>query len=153
MNNLKRLFFIALMAAGSNAYALGNACKNVYFSVDNENDYTVTVTKIDLWSQSEGRWLKNNIKDVAVPSGARDFVVRKGEKVENGENDRITKIKVHYKYEYIYPSGWEVSTAVETVKRSSTDTTIIDPICVADRWYKATIHPVPHVRETLGVSG
>ena len=92
------LALITLMLIASSAHAFGNACKNVNFSVDNNNDYGVTVTRFELWSQSEGRWLGDDFKNVGVPGGAKDFVVRRGENVEHAENDRITQIRVHYEY-------------------------------------------------------
>lgn len=128
-----------LMLTASGAHAFGNACKNVNFSVDNNLSRAVTVTKFELWSESEGRWLNEDFKNVPVPMGAKDFVVRKGETVEYAENDRITKIKVHYKYQVPGPLG-EIPPRVDTVTGTSTDTKIDDPICVADRWYKATIN-------------
>lgn len=134
------LVFMMLMFIANNVHAFGNACKNVNFSVDNENDYGVKVTKFDLWSKSEGRWLKNSFKGVTVPGGAKDFAVRRGENVQYGENDRITKIKAHYEYDYVSREGaYEIPPKVDTAKLTSTDTTITDPVCVAGRWYKATI--------------
>jgi hypothetical protein len=128
------------MLIASNAHAFGNACKNVNFSVDNENDYGVIVTRFELWSASEGRWLSDDFSNVAVPAGAKDFVVRRGENVEHAENDRITQIRVHYEYTYSTREGsYEIPQKVYTAKLSSTDTTITDPVCVAGRWYKATI--------------
>jgi hypothetical protein len=127
---------LALALTASQAYAFGNACKNVNFSVD--NNFTaadgVTVTGVDLWSQSEGRWLYNDFKNVYVPFGKRDFVVRKGENVEYAENDRITAIRYYYKYEQL------IEGKSKTVHATSTDTSIVDQVCVADRWYKGTIN-------------
>jgi hypothetical protein len=130
---------LALMLGASQAYAFGNACKNVNFSVD--SNFTqgdgVTVTSVELWSQSEGRWLYNDFKNVFVPNGARDFVVRKGENVEYAENDRITAIKYNYKYDQL------IEGKSKTVHASSTDPSITDQVCVADRWYKGTINVAP----------
>ena len=131
---------LTAMLAASQAYAFGNACKNVNFSVDNNFNRGVTVTSVELWSQSEGRWLSNGFKDVFVPLGAKDFVVRKGENVEYAENDRITKIKYHYQYDFA--SAGE-SKHLETAYFTSTDSSVADPVCVADRWYKGTINAQP----------
>ena len=139
---LSILGIAALPLVAGSAHAFGNACKNVNFSVDNNYDRGVTITKVELWSQSEGRWLKNDFKNVDVPKGARDFVVYKGENVEYAENDRITKIRYHYQYEVWGPMG-EIPIRKDTVKLTSTDTSIVDPICVAGRWYKGTINAAP----------
>jgi len=133
---------IALTLIAGNVYAFGNACKNVNFSVNNNYDRAVTVTKFELWSESEGRWLNDDFKNVVAPMGAQDFTVRKGETVEHAENDRITKIKVYYEYTVPGPLG-EIPPRMETVKHTSTDTTISDPICVAGKWYNATISAQP----------
>lgn len=132
----------ALVSATGTAHAFGNACKNVKFSVDNNYERGVTVTKVELWSESEGRWLSDDFKDIVVPKGAKDFVVRKSENVEHAENDRITKIRYHYKYEVWGPMG-EIPIRKDTVRYTSTDTSIADPICVAGRWYKGTINAEP----------
>lgn len=132
----------ALTLVAGTAHAFGNACKNVNFSVDNNYDKGVTVTKVELWSESEGRWLSDDFKNVPVPKGAKDFVVRKGENVEHAENDRITKIRYHYQYEQWGPMG-EIPIRKDTIKHTSTDTSITDPICVAGRWYKGTINAEP----------
>jgi hypothetical protein len=119
---------VILALSMGNAYAFGNAGKNVNFSVDNEfTRGAVVVTSFDLWSESEGRWLKEDFHNVDVPVGAKDFVVRKGEDVEYAENDRITKIRVNFRVGFSGPD------------LVSIDTSIDDPICVAGRWYKATI--------------
>ncbi len=137
---------IALMPFASNAYAFGNACKNVNLSVDNENDYGVKVTRFEFWSASEGRWLGDDFNNIDVPGSARDFVVRRGENIEHAENDRITQIRVHYEYSYVSREGsFEIPPKVYTAKLTSTDTTITDPVCVADRWYKATIQARPRL--------
>jgi hypothetical protein len=132
----------SLALAANAAHAFGNACKNVNFSVDNNYDRPVTVTKVELWSQSEGRWLSDDFKNVLVPKGARDFVVRKGENVEHAENDRITKIRYHYQYEEWGPMG-EIPMRKDTIKYTSTDDSIADPVCGAGRWYKGTINAEP----------
>lgn len=98
------LAFVTLMLVAGNAHAFGNTCRNVNFSVDNENDYGFLVTRLELWSASEGRWLGDDIPNITVPGGAKDFVIRRGENVEHAENDRITQIRVHYQYNY-YPPG------------------------------------------------
>lgn len=135
------LALITLMLIASSAHAFGNACKNVNFSVDNNNDYGVAVTRFEFWSESEGRWLGDDFKNIVVPGGAKDFAVRRGENIEHAENDRITQIRVHYEYEYVTrESAGEIPPKVYTAKLTSTDTTIINPVCVAGRWYKATIH-------------
>ena len=132
---------VLLLSIG-NAYGFGNACKNVNFSVDNEFSRGVTVTSFELWSESEGHWLNENFQNVSVPFGARDFIVRRGENVEHGENDRITKIRVHFEIQFSGPLG-EIPVRIETASYTSTDTRINDPVCVAGRWYKATIKLLP----------
>ena len=137
---------VMLMLIASNAHAFGNACKNVNLSVDNENDYGVLVTRFEFWSASEGRWLGDDFRNITVPGGAKDFVVRRGENLEKMENDRVSQIRVHYEYDYVSREGsWEIPPKVETAKLTSTDTTITDPVCVAGRWYKATIQARPRL--------
>jgi hypothetical protein len=132
--------FLALMTIGSGAHAFGNACKNVNFSVDNEFEvngqpHSLTVERFELFSASEGRWLNENFADVFVPANARDRAVRWGETVEYAENDRITQIRVHFRYVFDNdPDG-----PGETFHASFTDTSITDPVCVAGRWYNPTI--------------
>jgi hypothetical protein len=134
------------MLSANTANAFGDACKSVNFSVDNENDYGVVVTRFELWSASEGRWLSNDFKNTSVPGGAKDFVVRRGENIEHGENDKIIKIRVDYQYDYVTREGaYEIPPKIYTAKLSSTDTTITDPVCVAGRWYKATIDAKPRL--------
>ncbi len=139
---------LTLMLGASQAYAFGNACKNVNFSVDNNftqgvSSGGVTVTSVELWSQSEGRWLWNDFKNVFVPAGAKDFVVKNGEDVQYAENDRITAIKYYYKYEVDAGGG-----KTKTVHASSTDSSIADPVCVAGRWYKGTINYLSDASES-----
>jgi hypothetical protein len=135
---------VILALSIGNAYAFGNACKNVNFSVDNENDYPVTVTRFELYSASEGRWLSDDFKNIVIPGGAKDFAVRRGENVEHAENDRITEIRVHYRYEYTDDSD-NALVLSRTAAPTSTSATV-DPICVADRWYKGIIHRKPHAQ-------
>ena len=139
---------LALGLTGTGAHAFGNACKRVNFSVDNNFTYfdqaqnktvatPITVERFELWSESEGRWLNENFPDVVVPAGAKDFAVRRGETVEYAENDRITQIRVSFRFfgdtSDNAPPDWH--------DRTRTDTSIVSPVCVADRWYKATINP------------
>ena len=139
---------LALVMTISGAHAFGNACKRVNFSVDNNFTFydpatksnrtvPITVERFELWSQSEGRWLNENFADVVVPAGAKDYAVRRGETVEYAENDKITQIRVSFKYfadtSLNAPATWHEATR--------TDTSIADQVCVADRWYKATINP------------
>lgn len=131
-----------LMLTSAGVYAFGNSCKNVNFSVDNNYDKQVTVNRIELWSESEGRWLKDDIKNIEVPVGKKDFVIRKGENVEHAENDRITKMKIHYFYKVKEGNGLPADTFTAKVKHTSTSP-ISDPVCVANRWYKGTINAVP----------
>jgi hypothetical protein len=128
----------------NNAMALGDACKDVNFSVDNDYDKGVTVTKVELYSESEGRWLSNNIPNIFVPKGAKDFVLYKGENIEYGENDRITQMKVHYQYDVLVDNGnGGGNDHYQHIYHCSTDKSIADQICVANRWYKGAIHSRP----------
>jgi hypothetical protein len=81
--------FLALMMTGGGAHAVGNACRNVNFSVNNgftvnNRPHALTVERLQLFSASEGRWLTESIPDVVVPAGAQDFAIRRGEHVEYG---------------------------------------------------------------------
>jgi hypothetical protein len=127
--------FLKLMMIGSVAHAFGNACKRVNFSVDNNYGKEITVTRFELFSESEGRFLNEDFRNVVVPVGAKDFAVRRGETIEHAENDKITEIIVHFD-EFVDtdpdgPGHW--------VSRTRHDKSVTDPICRADRWYKATI--------------
>lgn len=120
---------LALMMNGSGAHAFGNACRRVNFSVDNNVGQPITVKKFELYSASEGRWLNEDFKNVTVPKAAKDYVVRKGETVEYGENDNITSIRVAF--EYVNDKG-------NTLKRTSQYDHPFGT-CVADRWFKAVV--------------
>jgi hypothetical protein len=102
MNITKQLLTAAVaviaLATASNAHAFGNACKNVTFKVTNNFAVGVTVTRVDLWSQSEGRWLQDDFKNSFVKAGGKEVVVREGEDVEHGENDLIGMMKVFYNW-------------------------------------------------------
>jgi hypothetical protein len=120
---------IALLLTGNNAHALfgDDACRNVILSVDNNFGQDIRVRRFELWSESEGRWLNEDFRDIDVPRGAQNFVVEPNEDVEYGENDRITQIRVHF------------DAAGEA--RIRTDRNIPDPICVAGKRYRPTISP------------
>jgi hypothetical protein len=137
---------VALAAAAPDAHAFGDACKSVNLSVDNENDYGVVVTNFEFWSQSEGRWLNEQFSNISVPGGAKDFVVARNQNIEHAENDKITQIRVHYEYQWVSrESANEIPPKIDTAKLISTDTTITDPVCLAGRWYKATIIAKPRL--------
>ena len=116
---------VILALSIGNAYAFGNACKNVNFSIDNGYQSYIEVASFELWSESEGRWLKEDFRNIFVPP--KDFVVRRGEDIEYGENDRITQIRVKFRVVPLDAYSY------------ATDTNINDPVCAAGRWYKATI--------------
>jgi hypothetical protein len=99
----------------------------VILSVDNNFGQDIRVRRFELWSESEGRWLNEDFRDIDVPRGAQNFVVEPNEDVEYGENDRITQIRVHF------------DAAGEA--RIRTDRNIPDPIYVAGKRYRATISP------------
>lgn len=128
---------LALMMAVSGAHAFGNACKRVNFSVDNNFGDEIIVEKFELYSVGQGRYLNEDFPDVTVRAGAQDFAVRRGETVEYGEGDRIRDIKVTFRHfvdnDEDGPGEWHYN-------HTWTDSDISDPICVADRWYKATIN-------------
>lgn len=142
------LMFLALALNGGAAHAFGNACRNVSFTVDNNftanadddaaiEQVAITVERVELWSQSEGRWLNEGIPDVTVPAGRQEFLIRAGETVEYAENDSITQMRVHFNYLVDGNSD----AAPRRVHTSRTDSNIAVPKCTAGKTYHATINP------------
>jgi hypothetical protein len=129
--------FLGLTTAGSGAHAIGNACRNVTFTVNNNFTQSITVERFELFSASEGRWLNENFADVVVPAGAQGFVVRTGETVENAENDRVDQIRVSFRRfvdtDPDGPGGWIAGARI--------DSSITNPVCVANKRYNATVNP------------
>ena len=119
---------LALMMTGSGAHAIGNACKDVEFRVNNNFWDTITVEKFELYSIGEGRYLNENFPNVTVLPGAQNVVVRRGETVEKGEGDTIRDIKV----------TWTHLTSAGTHRHTTTDF-ISNGICTDGRLYTATI--------------
>lgn len=128
---LVSLLFFSMMIYTTDAQAIlgSDACRNVNFRVTNNFNFEITVDRFDLFSASEGRLLRENFRPVAVPANTRSVMVRAGEDVEYGENDRITMIVVHY---------WRMVDG-RRVNRTWTDRTIANPICTADRTFVATV--------------
>ena len=128
---------LALLITAGSAHALfgSDACRDVIFSVDNNFGRPIVVERFELFSASEGRWLNENFRDMDVPAGEQNFVVRNGEAVEYGENDRITEILVHFRWwdnrARNGRGGW--------VDERRVDREIARPICVAGKRYRATI--------------
>jgi hypothetical protein len=129
--------FLGLATAGGGAHAIGNACRDVTFTVNNNFTQPITVERFELFSASEGRWLNENFADVVVPAGAQGFVVRAGETVEYAENDRIEQIRVSFRRfvdnDPDGPGGWVAGTRI--------DSSIANPVCVANKRYNATVNP------------
>lgn len=127
--------FVALMIGGSNAYALfgDDACRDVTFRVNNNFGAEIRVLRFELFSESEGRWLNEDFANVVVPGGRQGFVVREGENVEYGENDRITQIRVSFQRREA-DGDWS-----DTLTRIDND--IARPVCVAGKSYTADINP------------
>lgn len=126
--------FLALMIAGNNAYALlgSDACKDVTFQVNNNFGTDINVLRFELWSVEEGRWLNEDFANTVVPRGRQGFVVRRGENVEYGEGDRVTRIRVSFQSREA-DGDWS-----DTMTR--TDSDIAYPVCVAGKTYSATIN-------------
>lgn len=61
---------LALMMTVSGALAIGNACRNVTFSVNNNFDDIITAEKFELYSIGEGRYLNENFADRVAQPGA-----------------------------------------------------------------------------------
>lgn len=132
---------VLLIVIGQNlspktAFALfrRDACTGVTFKVENEvthkgKSIPITVTKMTLYSQSEGRGITENIKNTEVPAKASQYKVGKGtESIQNAENDLITKITTHFKVK-IYG---------KTHRFTATDD-IRNQRCVAGKTYNVTV--------------
>lgn len=128
---------LALIMTGSDAHALGNACRRVNFSVDNNHGGEIIVEKFELYSVSQGRWMNEDFTDSFVPTGAQDFPVQRGETMESSQNDIINQIRVSFRHF----ADNDPDEAGEWHDHTRIDHDISDPICVSDRWYKATIGP------------
>ncbi|MBE9030160.1 hypothetical protein IQ266_10505 [filamentous cyanobacterium LEGE 11480] len=117
------------------AAALGNACKNVTIKVDNNitsngSPIAVTVKKVKFWSIEEGDWLTEDFTNKTVPAGRQNYTVASGQKVENAEGDRITKIKVYFK----------AKPHTKWINFTVTDSSVANQTCVAGKTYTATMN-------------
>ena len=121
---------LALMMPVSSVQAWGSACRRVDFRVNNEFPDEITVEKFELYSASEGRYLSENFQDIAVPQGARNFLVRQSETVEHAESDLIDRIKVTWTH---------ISNTTGDFHRHTSTDYEAGGICLADRTYTATV--------------
>ena len=110
-----------------------DACKNVDINIVNGVEIAgvarrIKVLSVDLYSASEGRWLREDLGNVEIES--RRSRTWNNEDLQYAENDTITKARVHLKYRED-DGDWS-----DEITRSED---IEDLICVADTFFHITI--------------
>jgi hypothetical protein len=80
---------------------LGNTCKNTDIFITNSRtrngiDTAIEVTKVELYSASEGDWISEDLSNEILDHGTTG--IWWDEDLAGAENDLITKWRVYYKY-------------------------------------------------------
>lgn len=110
-----------------------DSCKKVKIKVNNNVKKNgigvpITVTRVDFFSKSEGRFIQENIKNTKVPANAQQYKVGKGtESIQYAENDLITLAKIHFKAKI--HKKWHKFTVIDNIP---------DSRCVAGKTYNVT---------------